>query len=149
MPAASTLECRLLSTCNCSYAIDDTGVFTPPAPYFAAAGFTAAPTPLVGGPGNINAVLVGTSGDGLVIAFRGTLVADVHDLRSLLDWAQNFEAAPVSITGMPGKVHSGFWPVESPSSSAKRGSNRNQIETRSDVDRRLGYAKNGVHSVEE
>lgn len=109
MPAASTLECRLLSACNCSYGINEKGVFTPPAPYFDAAGFTAAPTPIVGGPDKINAALVGTTGDGIVIAFRGTLVADIHDLPSLLDWAQNFEAAPIAVTSMPGEVHSGFW----------------------------------------
>src|SRR5208282_1897537 len=114
MPAASTIECRLLSACNCAYAIDDSGAFTPPAPHYEAAGFPAAgqpgaPTPLVGGPDNINAVLVGTNSDGIVIAFRGTLAADVHDLPSLLDWAQDFEAAPISVAGMPGEVHSGFW----------------------------------------
>jgi hypothetical protein len=108
MPA-STLECRLLSACNSSYAINGSGVFTPPAPYFAAAGFTVAPMAVVGGPGNINASLVGASDDGIVIAFRGTLAANIHDLPSLLDWAQDFEAAPVAVIGMSGKVHSGFW----------------------------------------
>ena len=113
MPA-STLECRLLSACDCAYAIDQNGVFTAPAPYFDAAGFPAVglpgvPTPFVGGQGNINAALVGTSSDGIVIAFRGTLVADIHDLPSLLDWAQDFEAAPISVACMPGEVHSGFW----------------------------------------
>lgn len=108
MPAP-TLECRLLSACNCSYGIDGNGVFTAPAPHFDAAGFTAAPTPIVGGVDNINAALVGASGDGIVVAFRGTLVADVHDLPSLLDWAQDFEAALISVPGIPGEVHSGFW----------------------------------------
>jgi hypothetical protein len=109
MPAAPTLECRLLSACNCAYAINEKGVFTPPAPYFETAGFTATPTVLAGGPDNINAGLVAASGDGVVIAFRGTLPPSIEDLESLLDWAEDFEAAMISVAGMPGKVHSGFW----------------------------------------
>jgi hypothetical protein len=110
--AAATLECRLLSACNCAYAIDDQGVFTAPAPYFDAAGFTAVPAAIVGGQDNINAALVGANSDGIIIAFRGTLPPDVRNLPSLLDWAQDFEAgltAITSIEGIPGKVHSGFW----------------------------------------
>jgi hypothetical protein len=109
MPAA-TIECRLLAACNCSYdGIGANGVFTPPAPYYDAAGFTTAPTPIVGGPDDINAALVGASVDGIVVVFRGTLEADIHDLPSLLDWMQDFEAALISVSGMPGEVHSGFW----------------------------------------
>jgi hypothetical protein len=103
--AAATLECRLLSASGCAYAIGDDGKFTPPQPYYDAAGFQAAPTAIAGGPDNINACLVGASGDGVVVAFRGTLVPDIHDLPSLLHWMQDFDAVPISVTGMPGKVH--------------------------------------------
>jgi len=99
----------MLSACNCAYAIDANGVFTPPAPYFDAAGFLAPPTPVVGGQDNTNAGLVGTSGDGIVVAFRGTLSANIQNLPSLLDWMQDFEAVLISVDGIPGKVHSGFW----------------------------------------
>jgi len=108
MPAA-TLDCRLLSASSCAYNIDRTGGFTPPQPYFGAAGFQPDPIAIVGGPDNINACLVGKNGDGVIVAFRGTLVPDIHDLPSLLDWMQDFDAIPLSIDGMPGKIHTGFW----------------------------------------
>lgn len=109
---APTLECRLLSASGCAYAVDGGGSFTPPQPYYDAVGFKDAPTAIAGGPGKINACLVGENGDGIVVAFRGTLPADIHDLPSLMDWMdwmQNFDAVAVGVAGIPGKVHSGFW----------------------------------------
>jgi hypothetical protein len=106
---APTLECRLLAACGCAYSIDDNGGFIPPQPYFDASGFQPAPKVIVGGPDNINACLVGQTGDGAVLAFRGTLPPDIHDLASLLDWMQDFDAVPISVAGMPGQVHAGFW----------------------------------------
>jgi hypothetical protein len=105
MPA---LECRLLCASACAYGIDENGAFTPPQPQYDAAGFQAAPKAVVGGVNNINACLVGKSTDGIVVAFRGTLSFDVHDLPSLLDWMQDFDAVPVEAAGIPGRVHSGF-----------------------------------------
>ncbi len=72
-------------------------------------GFQAAPIAVVGGPNNINACLLGSNGDGVVVAFRGTLVPDIHDLASLLDWLQDFDAVPMNVDSIPGKVHMGFW----------------------------------------
>jgi hypothetical protein len=108
MPA-SNLECRLLSASGCAYGIDLSGGFTPQEPYFSAVGFQATPTAIVGGPDNINACLVGKNGDGVIVAFRGTLVPNINDLASLLDWMQDFDAVPKGVDGMPGKVHTGFW----------------------------------------
>src|SRR5579871_2992547 len=42
----------------------------------------------------------------IVLVFRGTLVE--HDLRSAVDWLQDFHADLVSADGSPGKVHRGF-----------------------------------------
>lgn len=99
----------MLSACNCTYAIDDNGGFAPPQPYFDASGFQPNPKAIVGGPDNVNACLVGQNADGIVIAFRGTLPPELHDLPSLLDWMQDFDALAVGVQGIPGQVHDGFW----------------------------------------
>lgn len=105
---ASTLQCRLMCACRCAYGIDTaTGVFTPPAPYYEAVGFTATPVAISGGDDNIDAALVGTTNAGVVVAFRGTLPPAV-DMPSLLDWLQDFFAEPRTVPGLPGQVHSGF-----------------------------------------
>ena len=107
--AAPTLECRLLCASGCAYGIDGNGMFTPPEPRYSAVGFQAPPTVIVGGMKNVNACLVGTNADGIVVAFRGTLSFDIQDLSSLLDWMQDLDAVPIAVDGIPGEVHSGFW----------------------------------------
>ncbi len=107
--AAPTLDCRLLCASACAYGIDCNGNFAPPEPHYSAVGFQAVPMPIVGGMKNINACLVGTNVDGIVVAFRGTLSFDIHDLPSLLDWMQDLDAVPIAVDGIPGQVHSGFW----------------------------------------
>lgn len=105
---ASTLQCRLMCACRCAYGISTkTGVFTPPPPYYEAVGFTAMPAAISGGDDNIDAALVGTTDEGVVVAFRGTLPPG-FDMPSLLDWLQDFFAVPRTVPGMPGQVHSGF-----------------------------------------
>jgi len=105
---ASTLQCRLMCACRCAYGISTTtGVFTPPAPYYDAVGFTAMPVAISGGDHNIDAALVGTTDDGVVVAFRGTLPPG-FDMPALFDWLQDFFAEPRTVPGMPGQVHSGF-----------------------------------------
>lgn len=105
---ASTLPCRLMCACRCAYGIDTTtGVFTPPDPYYDAVGFTAMPVAFSGGDDNIDAALVGTMDDGVVVAFRGTLPPG-FDMPALLDWLQDFFDVPRTVPGLPGQVHSGF-----------------------------------------
>jgi hypothetical protein len=105
---ASTLQCRLLCACGCAYGIDTkTGAFTPPAPYYDAVGYTATPVPISGGDDKIDAALVGTTGDGVVVAFRGTL-PPAFDMPSMLDWLQDLFEEPRTVRGLPGQVHSGF-----------------------------------------
>ena len=58
---------------------------------------------------DINAGLVGTSEDGIIVAFRGTLGIDFKKVQTLLDWLNNFNAEPVAVDGLKGKVHKGFY----------------------------------------
>jgi hypothetical protein len=99
----------MLAACGCTYVIDDNGGFNPPQPYFDASGLQAGPKIVIGGPHHINACLVGQTADGIMVAFRGTIPPDIHSLPSLLDWMQDFDAVPLSVPGMPGLVHIGFW----------------------------------------
>lgn len=105
---ASTLSCRLMCACRCAYGIDTTtGGFTPPAPYYDAVGYAATPVAISGGDDNIDAALVGSTRDGVIVAFRGTL-PPAFDMPSLLDWLQDFFDVPRTVPGLPGQVHSGF-----------------------------------------
>jgi hypothetical protein len=112
MPAP-TLEGRLLCASVCCYAITGDGVLNIPATDFyatfaAGAGFAQPPVAFVGGDDLIDACLVGTLADGVVLAFRGTLPFDIHSHQTLLDWLNDFNADPVNADGYPGTVHSGF-----------------------------------------
>jgi hypothetical protein len=112
MPSpAPTLDCRLLCASGCTYTISPDGTFDPSAsaPFYDAVGYLAPPIPFVAGDDDINACLVGTSGDGVILAFRGTLLPYPVTAAGLLDWLSDFNAAPVSVQGLPGMVHSGFW----------------------------------------
>jgi hypothetical protein len=107
---AATLDCRMLSASVCAYYITLDGTFDPAAsaPYYDAVGYTAAPVPFVAGD-DIDACLVGTNGDGVILAFRGTLPPAPLTIASLLDWMGDFTADPISVEGIQGKVHQGFW----------------------------------------
>jgi hypothetical protein len=117
----TTIACRMLAAANAAYYIDGAGVFTPPTnnPIYDAVGWTAAPTPIVGKSGvdnqDLNACLVGTSGDGAVVAFRGTLShIDPPTFEELLDWFQDFLIEPYSDStvqswGTGVEVHAGWW----------------------------------------
>ncbi len=106
----TSLVCRMMSSAACAYKIDTkTTQFTPSQPYYEAVEYKTLPVPISGGSDNINAVLVGTTSDGIVIACRGTL-PPAADLPSMLDWIQDvFFSMPKSVNGLPGKVHSGFY----------------------------------------
>ncbi len=105
----STLQCRLMCASASAYGIDPaTGVFTPPEPYYDGAGYQATPVAIVGGTKKIDAALVGTTTDGVVVAFRGTIPPG-WTINSLLDWLQDFMAEPKAVSGLPGEVHTGFY----------------------------------------
>ncbi|HMF17063.1 MAG TPA: alkaline phosphatase family protein, partial [Gemmataceae bacterium] len=106
---AATLEGRLLCASNCAYFADSGGGLLPEIPplYLKGAGFRDGPVTFVHGLDNINACLVGTSQDGVVIAFRGTLPLDGR-LSPVFDWVNNIDDILIESAGLPGKVHAGF-----------------------------------------
>lgn len=108
----TSLECRLLCASMTTDAVTKDGPITlQPAPYFGAAQFVDdAPVGFVGGTQSINACLVGTTIDGVVLAFRGTLALDSPDHeQTIRDWINDLDAELVRGDGLPGLVHAGFW----------------------------------------
>jgi triacylglycerol lipase len=116
-----SLGCRMLAAANAAYYIDGNGNFSPPSnnAIYNAVGWKAVPTALVGASGpdetDLNACLVGTSGDGVVVSFRGTLpITSPLTFEELMDWLQDFLASPyqdatVKTWGANVMVHPGFW----------------------------------------
>jgi Lipase (class 3) len=65
---------------------------------------------IVGGDEAINACLVGTTIDGVVLAFRGTLPpASPDHEQTIRDWINDLDAELIRGDGLPGFVHAGFW----------------------------------------
>ena len=111
MPAP-TLEGRLLCASGAAYSITDDQPTLAPDPtnmYLEGAGFVRPPSIVNGGFLDINACLIGEIEDGFVVAFRGTLPFNIHQLVSIRDWITDFEAAPIEVDGFPGVVHEGFF----------------------------------------
>ena len=69
------LTCRLLAACACTYAIETPGRVKT-CPQFPFVGFKDDPATFQAGSDDINACLVGDMGDGVVLAFRGTIPFD-------------------------------------------------------------------------
>jgi hypothetical protein len=88
--------------------ITDGGAIVPAQPYFDAAQFIDDPVGVVGGVGTINACLVGTTVDGVVLAFRGTLPFNPDSEQAIHDWINDLDADLVHGGGLPGLVHAGF-----------------------------------------
>jgi hypothetical protein len=109
MPAP-TLDGRLLCASGCAYDITPGGVFAPVPNdvYSPGAGFLAPPEAFIGGDDEINACLVGTAADGVVVAFRGTLPFDLSSPPADLDWIDDFDQDPTPSVDFPGPVHEGF-----------------------------------------
>ena len=68
------------------------------------------PIGIAAGTDRINACLVGTTGDGVVVAFRGTLPPGTPDRAgTILDWFNDLRAELIPVKGIAGLVHEGFW----------------------------------------
>lgn len=110
MPAP-TLDGRLLCASGAAYAITGSMKTLAPDPtdvYIAGAGFVQPPSVFVAGPDSVDGCLVGRIEDGLVLAFRGTMSLDLNNPPSIVDWAGDFDAQPITVAGFPGCVHAGF-----------------------------------------
>jgi predicted lipase len=111
MPA-TTLEGRLLCASGCAYAvIEGESVLDAQmaVPYYAGVGFSEPPAAFLAGTDEINACIVGTTIEGVVVAFRGTLPLDgPFTIPKLLDWMNDLNAKPIQRDGLPGYVHEGF-----------------------------------------
>lgn len=98
---ANTLPGRLLCACNLVYGFD---------PVYAKGSGIIVSTAFLS-PDCLNAALVGTNQDGVVVAFRGTLTPcdpmTPVELR-LRDWIDDFREDLVPYSSYPGKVHAGF-----------------------------------------
>jgi hypothetical protein len=107
---APTLEGRLLCASGAAYAITGDGTLAADLAdvYYQGAGFLAPPATFVGGIDRIDACLVGTTPDGVVLAFRGTQPLDFNSAPTVLDWLDDFNAEPITVPGFPGQVHRGF-----------------------------------------
>jgi hypothetical protein len=109
---ATTLEGRLLCASACAYAVTEGEATLDPeaaSPYYPGVGFKVPPTTFLAGTDDINSCIVGTTDDGVVAAFRGTLSLDgPFTLPKLLDWVNDLNAKPVPGDGLPGQVHVGF-----------------------------------------
>lgn len=110
MPAP-TLDGRLICASGAAYAINGAMKILAPEPkdlYLEGAGFLHDPVVVVAGDESIDGCLVGRTGDGIVLAFRGTMPFDINNPPSVRDWIGDFHAAPIRFDGFPGCVHAGF-----------------------------------------
>jgi len=118
-PVDLTLACRMAKACACTYFIDQPGGVTA-CPDYAGVGFLSEPKTFV--LDAINACLVGTSSDGVILAVRGTLPLSFASRQafsqSALDWLNDGDIVQVPLAGAAGRVHRGFantllglWPL--------------------------------------
>ncbi|HEY9662278.1 MAG TPA: lipase family protein, partial [Allocoleopsis sp.] len=105
----NSLAYRLLCASVVAYGINAEGKLVLSQPYYDAVGFIHPPVAFASGEDNIDAYLVGTIDEGVILAFRGTIPPIIRDLQSWLDWINDVMGQPIEVPGFPGKVHEGFW----------------------------------------
>jgi hypothetical protein len=107
MAAANTLDGRLLCASYCAYTLTNGGGpnGNQADAFSSGAAFLSAPATFVRG---VDAALVGTTADGVVLAFRGTLPINQPGIDTIHDWFNDFDALPVPDPNLPGRVHQGF-----------------------------------------
>lgn len=109
LSTALTVQGRSLCASVAAYGINRIGTFIPSDPYYNAIEYLAPPVAFVAGDDDIDACLVGTTDQGVVLAFRGTIPPNIHNQESVLDWIGDLTDNPIAVPGIPGKVHEGFW----------------------------------------
>lgn len=101
-------DCRLLCASMTASVVTSNGPITEqPAPYYAGAQFVDDPP--LGFVGGFNACLVGTTIDGVILAFRATLPLQLDHEQTIRDWINDLDAELIRGDGLPGLVHAGFW----------------------------------------
>lgn len=109
---ANTIEGRMMCASSDAYGVDENGDYIAVSPYPEGVGWSNAhpPVVIVGGYENINACLVGVNqDDGIIVAFRGTMMPVPVTRTSIMDWWQDIvDSEPRSEPHLPGKVHEGF-----------------------------------------
>ena len=109
------MDCRLLCAATCAYDILADGVFNPQPPHYPAVNWATQPAVSIGGNPSINACLLGSNADGVILAFRGTLPpTNLNIPPQLRDWLNDFDAQPIVLPPSAGfpqgvMVHEGFW----------------------------------------
>src|SRR5438046_3417697 len=107
---STALHSRLLCASVCAYSVQPNSTIAAVPPYDAVLGVTAPSVAFAAGAHNINACVVSTNADGVILSFRGTLPPLSPDHRqTVLDWFNNFHAELISVPRIPGRVHEGFW----------------------------------------
>ena len=117
----ASLTARLLCVARQCYAIATDGPVAD-APDSNQIGYLEAPQGFAAGDERIDAALVGRSGDGILLAFRGTLPPDSPNHgQAILDWLSDIDAILCVAPGFTGRVHQGFlgalnalWPAVEP-----------------------------------
>jgi hypothetical protein len=100
------LHCKLLCASGAAYNIDSaTGKYKPDIIFSREVNYSNEPVPISAD--GINACLVGQTAIGIIAAFRGTLPLASND--GWKDWLYNLFVEPERRSGLPGKVHSGFF----------------------------------------
>lgn len=108
---ATSLDCRLLCASRMAYGIvANASPVLPCPPYDLPIGFLKPPIGFISGQSGIDACLVGTNSDGVILSFRGTLPPDSpnHE-QTIKDWLNDLDVVLVSQPKIDGKVHQGFW----------------------------------------
>ena len=71
--------------------------------------WTDEPTSFVAGPLGIDACYVAETPMEMLLVFRPTESPKTLDIPAVLDWINDFNAYPIPVKNLPGKVHQGFW----------------------------------------
>jgi predicted lipase len=119
---AIDLTGRLLCASSQAYAITGAGPVPMTSPRAGLVGWLKPPEGYVTGDDAIDAAMVGSTANEIIVAFRGTLPPDSPNRRQMiLDWADDLDAPLVADPNLPGLVHQGFrdcldllWPMIEP-----------------------------------
>lgn len=109
LSTALSMQARSLCASVAAYGINKIGTFILSDPYYSAIGYLTPPVAFVAGDDDIDACLVGTTDQGVILAFRGTIPPNIHNQESVLDWIGDLTDNPIVAPSIPGKVHEGFW----------------------------------------